>query len=205
MEGVCNYMQNAMNISVSGLQRLTPLFSRENGIFLVYPRKIARNLNCIMPTQMKSVEDVLRAVSDEMVTDLAQRAITMFQGLTDSCSGDSDLLDNPWEEYVAQVRGEQWMNFETYEEEIQGLIFALARELRPGARAAIWLQTDSGSDWLDDAEEHDGSEGACTAFPCPEDAAEDITELIYAKVWRIAADFSSPGIEEYLCSGPDGF
>lgn len=142
---------------------------------------------------MTQVDSILAVFVDEKIAILAGEVVSEFQGMTDSCTGGSELLASPWEEFVVQVRGERWSNFGFYEAELNRIILGRIQDLPPAILAGLWLRTESGRDWLEEVE--DGDDQDYPEVPFEE---EEIVSLVFSRVWQMACDFSNRGIEEFL-------
>ena len=104
-------------------------------------------------------------------------------------SGDASPLRNTWEEICAQVQHERSPIWPAYESLMSDLIARETARLGETERRAIWLQTDSGRDWL--------------GGDCLDDAAlpvcdDDLRVFLGSALLTCAADYQSLRLDRYL-------
>jgi hypothetical protein len=92
-------------------------------------------------------------------------------------SGDDSPLENVWEEFKAQIQGEQSGLFESYEETIRSLCTSVVSKLAPAERMLLWLESEAYWNWDED-----------TAEPHDSEIQEDVSEELYCRVCTRAAD-----------------
>ncbi|GEM_PF-1945545 len=102
--------------------------------------------------------------------------ISRIKALSPDCrqSGDDSSLKNVWEEWKAQIQGEESPLFYAYEETIRGLCRSVVEALPQDEQSLLWLLSDGYFD--------DGSPSAGAPML---DAVED---ELYNRIWSIGAD-----------------
>ncbi|MBI3805397.1 MAG: hypothetical protein HY282_16740 [Nitrospirae bacterium] len=104
--------------------------------------------------------------------------INLIKALPSNCrqSGDDSGLKNVWEEWKAQIQGEESPLFYAYEETIRGLCRSVIQALPQDEQSLLWLLSDG----YFDSDNDSSSAGAPTL-----DAVED---ELYNRIWSIGAD-----------------
>jgi hypothetical protein len=135
------------------------------------------------------IERIIKAKYDDYV----MRVITDFKRLPDDSrqSGDDGLSD-VWEEFKAQLQGEQSFSFSAYEETIQQFIAALLDNMPAHEKELLWHESEGSWD-------HDD----CDKVQ-PGEMAEEVAEEVYRRVRDVAANELLESEEEELrISGVD--
>ncbi|WP_395666376.1 hypothetical protein [Methylocella sp.] len=113
-------------------------------------------------------------------------------GRASMLSGDDTPLRNVWDEICAQTQGEESTLWGAYEDLIDRVLLARLGELERAAVLALWLQTETGFDWLFDHHE-DGD--ALEQTPVDLDA---VVDHIRPSLLREAADEDNERVTQYL-------
>lgn len=130
--------------------------------------------------------DALQRVADEVVKTLAaQRSVL---------AGEDSGLGNVWLEFAVQVQGEQSIDWDGYKlhvfQTIEGALMGMPRH----EVLALALRTPAGCEWSEDPD----PEG----YEVPV-STDELVDLIFAKVWQLAADWDDDRIQRVLCPSED--
>lgn len=100
-------------------------------------------------------------------------------------SGEDSPLEDVWDEFAAQVQGEEGFSIDLYEELVENACSKLAEELTRSNLLTLWQESDAGSSWTDEDPEPDSDE--LRAY---------VMEELYRRVLGAASDYDLPEIEE---------
>ena len=122
-----------------------------------------------------------------------KRVIRDIKRLPKECmqSGDDSALRNVWEEWVVQVRGQQSVFYEAYEDTIQAICRKVAEKLPQEEQGPLWLWTDGYWNW--DEEEYG------TEIPYGDPVLDALEDEFFGRVCSAADDLELPDrLERYL-------
>jgi hypothetical protein len=142
---------------------------------------------------MRPEQAVTAFLADKISRSVVQSVITYLEGLPRDCmqSGDDSPLKNVWEEYCAQVQGEESVFWDAYTDTAESALHDAVEKLDRYEKLALWLQTDSGWDWnYDHAEDQQADELAPVAI-------DEIVSHLRDALDRAAADYESETLERY--------
>jgi hypothetical protein len=128
-----------------------------------------------------------------------ERVIKDIKRLPKECkqSGDDSPLRNVWEEWVVQVRGQEFIFYEAYEETIRAICRGVAEALPREEQGLLWLWTDEYYDWLIVAEDDD-------EIPYGDPVLDALENEFFRRVYSAAANVELPDrLERYLYPPPD--
>lgn len=131
---------------------------------------------------------VVRQWATELAARAAARAVRQLAKMPATLSGDSGLR-TVWEEFCVQVKGEQSVDWELYEDTVKECISGTLISLTHLQQVALWMQSDAAIDWL--SEHEDGSKLPGVFEP-------DVVEVVYSVVWRLADESKNPHVARYL-------
>jgi hypothetical protein len=126
---------------------------------------------------------VVRQWATELAARAAARAARQLAKMPATLSGDSGLR-TVWEEFCVQVKGEQSVDWELFEDTVKECISGTLLSLTHLQQVALWMQSDAAIDWL--SEHEDGSE-----LPA-------VVEVVYSVVWQLADESKNPRVARYL-------
>lgn len=139
---------------------------------------------------MEFRDQLIWRFSERATETVVRKAIRVLRAMPGVLSGaDSELL-NIWDEYCAQVQGEESTFWDEYEETVRQVVRGQCSGLEVPEREAVWLQTDRGIDWSFDQED-----GYAGTIPVDDD---DLVEHLANAVRNAAADYSNRRIERFL-------
>lgn len=132
-------------------------------------------------------------------------------------SGDDSGLLNTWDEICAQVQGDQSVFWDAYEDTVDSVILNELQKLPDLELQALWLQTDVGLAWRDNARGEidtvvdrpvDGGAPDCEEGRDNESAGtptslDDIIPHVSERVYSLAAEWSNRRIRSYLRDDED--
>ena len=99
-------------------------------------------------------DQIVTNLADDVTQKLVRRCIRALQQRTDCLSGDNSELANAWDEVCVQVQYERSFYWYAYDQMVRTVAEDVACQLKKHEEMAIWLQTDDGSDWLEENEAH---------------------------------------------------
>ena len=137
---------------------------------------------------------LVSAAAEHASNRVADAVVVLLQGQPAMLSGDDSGLGSVWLEFCAQVQGEQSYDWDAFELHVRQVVEGQVAKLAPFERDAVWLQTPSGEDWLE--EPHMDR----ARMPVDTDA---VVDKLYRLVWRRAADWEDDRIGRYLYPGDD--
>ena len=119
--------------------------------------------------------------------DCVEKVIQAMRNLPKSSrqSGEDSPLEDVWEEFAAQVQGEEGFDMDLYEELAENACREVVETLNESNLEMLWRQSDTGIGWIDE-----------DPLPYEEDMRADVFEELYRKVLGAAADYDLPEIEE---------
>jgi hypothetical protein len=126
---------------------------------------------------------------------LVRKVIRFLQQAEAGLSGDDSGLKSVWDEVCVQVRAQESVHWDDYLSTIEDLIARWVKVLAVPAKKALWLQTNSGTDWQCDREEE--TENAEEADGCPY-CEDDVVDYVLRAVLSAADNWSNARIEDYL-------
>ena len=100
-------------------------------------------------------------------------------------SGEDSPLEDVWEEFAAQVQGEEGFDMCLYEGLAEDACREVVEALSESNLLMLWQQSDAGIGWIDE-----------DPLPYEEDMRADVFDELYRKVLGAAADYDLPEIEE---------
>ena len=131
---------------------------------------------------------VVRQWATELAARAAARAVRQLAKMPATLSGDSGLR-TVWEEFCVQVKGEQSVDWDLFEDTVKECISGTLLSLTHLQQVALWMQSDAAIDWL--SEHEDGSKLPGVFEP-------DVVEVVYSVVWRLADESKNPHVARYL-------
>jgi hypothetical protein len=133
---------------------------------------------------------IVREVADKAAQHVTRKVICDLQKMTDTLSGDDSELKTAWDEICAQVQYQESFYWAVYDETVRRVIEQHLGLLSKYEREAIWLQTESGVEWVCD-DEH-------SREPAPIND-EDIVEWVAREyVYSKADNWSNARIRAYI-------
>jgi hypothetical protein len=133
---------------------------------------------------------IVAAVADVAAKRICRRPIRYLQTAKDTLSGDDSGLTCVWDEFCVQAQGEESIFWELHIDLARIEIEHLLANTPKHERDALWLQTDTGSDWLiDEPEDRE---------PDPETQADTVKYLLSEYVFPAADRWSNKRIKAYL-------
>lgn len=148
-------------------------------------------------------DKIISALAREVCERVSAKVIKNLRKVTQGMqSGDDTPLRNIWDEVCVQMKVEQSVMWDAYEETILDLIEQEVRKLDNVVIGAIWLQTDEGEDWESEIERQieDGKINEYDVTVGYDEGA--IAEYILREyLLRAAADFTNKRIEKYIDEG----
>ncbi len=133
---------------------------------------------------------IVEAFAAPILARLTRRVISKLRGMDQALLSGDERLQNAWEEICVQVQGEQSFFWEAYEDTIRQCAQTEVTKLQPHERQSLWLQTESGAEWLFE-EENSESE-------VPHSDDDIIEYLLNDHILPAASDYSNPRIRKYL-------
>lgn len=123
----------------------------------------------------------------------AGRAIRALQGLRGDNlqSGEDSGLRDVWDEICVQIQVDLSVMWDAYVDTIERTIEILLESTPRTQLHAMWLKTDQGEEWLEEAEAAGGGETDLMY------GIEDVVEYVREEVLCIAADWSNRRIRRY--------
>lgn len=131
---------------------------------------------------------VVRQWATELAARAAARAVRQLAKMPATLSGGSGLR-TVWEEFCVQVKGEQSVDWDLFEDTVKECISGTLLSLTHLQQVALWMQSDAAIDWL--SEHEDGSELPGVFEP-------DVVEVVYSVVWQLADESKNPRVARYL-------
>jgi len=119
--------------------------------------------------------------TDEIINakygDYVRRVIEDIKGLPDNCrqSGDDGLTD-VWEEFKAQIQGQESFSFSAYEETARQFIAVLLKDLQAREKKVLWHDAEGRWEYDEDAHVH------------PDQMQADVGDEIYRRLCDVAAN-----------------
>ena len=96
-------------------------------------------------------DKIISAIANEACQNISGKVIRDLRKMTEGMqSGDDSCLKTIWDEVCVQMKDEQSVMWDAYEETILALIEREVCKLDKAVIGAIWLQTDEGEDWDED-------------------------------------------------------
>lgn len=132
---------------------------------------------------------VVRQWATGIAARAAVRTVRQLAKMPATLSGDDSGLRSVWEEFCVQVKGDESIFWDEYQDTVKQCISGAFVRLPHLQTVALWLQSDAGDEWLD---EH-GEERELPAVFEP-----DAVEVVYRVVWRLADESNSPRVARYL-------
>ena len=129
----------------------------------------------------------VRRITHHVIRDLQQ-----LRGGHVQSGADSGLRD-VWDEICVQVQFEQSPLWASYVGVLEVIVERHASRVAPTRLYTIWLETDSGQDWLDEIEDASDGESDVRTY-----CLEDVVEYLRDQVLGLAADWSNVRIRRYL-------
>lgn len=121
---------------------------------------------------------------------LVRRAIRELSATEASgLAGDDSVLRTLWDEICVQVQGEHSVFWSAFEDRVRGVLGTLLRDANEATLRALWLATPEGEAWIWDAPPEVGT----VPF-----LVDDITELLWQRLWGAAADWDNERIQAHL-------
>lgn len=138
--------------------------------------------------------NLVSAAAEHAGNRVADAVVVLLQGQPAMLSGDDSGLGSVWLEFCVQVQGEHSYDWDAFELHVRQMVEGLVAKLAPFERDALWLQTPSGEDWLDEPDMD------LARMPVDTDA---VVDKLYRLVWRRAADWEDDRIGRFLYPGDD--
>ena len=119
--------------------------------------------------------------------DCVEKVVQAMRNLPKSSrqSGEDSPLEDVWEEFAAQVQGEEGFEMGLYEELAENACRKVVDALTESNLQMLWQQSDAGIGWIDE-----------DPLPYEEDMRADVFEELYRKVLGAAADYDLPEFNE---------
>lgn len=137
---------------------------------------------------------LVRTAAEHASSRVTDEVVAVLQRQPEMLSGDDSGLGSVWLEYCVQVQGEHSYDWDAFELHVRQVVDGLVATLAPFERDAVWLQTPSGEDWLDEPDMD------LARMPVDADA---VVDKLYGLVWRRAADWEDDRIGRFLYPGDD--
>jgi hypothetical protein len=144
-------------------------------------------------------QDLVREHSDVVGRRIAERAVTELKGMkAERLSGDDSGLESVWQEYCVQIRGEQSIFWDAYQDTVRDVIRRGLSDLPKTELAMLWLCTEQGWDWAFDVVD------STDPVPPPHPGIDevDVADWIMSTFVDVLADQDDdPAIERCLFGG----
>jgi hypothetical protein len=137
-----------------------------------------------------SEKAIVAAVAAVAAKRICRQTIRRLQAAKETSSGDDSGLTCVWDEFCVQVQGDESLFWEIHIDLARIQIEHLLANTPKHGQDALWLQTDTGSDWLiDEPEDRE---------PDPESQADTVNYLLSEYIFRAADRWSNKRIKAYL-------
>lgn len=100
-------------------------------------------------------DDIIYKIADKACNKITKRVIRYLQSIKDVNLSSSEVLENAWDEICVQVQDEYSVYWDAYLFEIEKSVVSELKCVDGEIKLAIWLNTDEGISWNEDAEEND--------------------------------------------------
>ncbi len=138
----------------------------------------------------ESERAVIASFADQIAKRTCRRTIRYFQGMKSGLANEDSGLETQWDEICVQVQDDAWTLWHVYDDTIRDFVAGLISDLLKHERAALWLQTTEGWEWL--ASEVEDRETD------PEFEGTIVQYLLSEHIYREAGRWSNEQIRRYL-------
>lgn len=140
--------------------------------------------------------DLIRSLADDACKRVMETTIASLKSQRAQLSGDDSRLHTAFDEFCVQVQEGESFFWDAYELTAKQFIRGQLEQLQNHERQAIWLQTDTGWDWLWDLNNPEGEVEKPAKVPFDD---TDSADYIYrAYLLPFAEEYSNASIEAYL-------
>jgi hypothetical protein len=139
--------------------------------------------------KMMSEPRVVAKLAEEVAQRLAKAVKSDLDELEGGLSGDDSGLETVWEELCVQVQGEESFAWDEYENIAFDAIEKHVENLMDHESAAIWYQTDEGTEWMFDEEDD--------RAPDP-DTKDAVVEYVLRAVYTLAGSEDRKNVFNYV-------
>lgn len=94
-----------------------------------------------------STSKIVQAVAQEAAQRITRKVVADLRRMKHTMSGDDSELKTIWDEICAQLQYEESFAWDAYDETVRAIVTGYVGELPKHEREALWLQTDTGTDW----------------------------------------------------------
>lgn len=133
---------------------------------------------------------IVQAVAERACRRCVHSIRRSLQGMSAELSGEDSGLHNVWEEICVQIQYEHSVVWDMYEQTLRALVEGAVEDMAQLEQEAIWLQTDSASDWeCNDGKERD---------PYPVFKDDIIEYILNEHLLYEAGRWTNPRIRAYI-------
>lgn len=143
---------------------------------------------------------MMREYADAAAERVCAEVIEAMKGYNEGLSGKDSGLANAWEEICVQVQGEHSAFWNVYLETMHPHVVSAVEALPERDRRALWLQTDTGSEWFEEGVPVDADGHRDCSIPYD---LNHVMEYVSDRILNRAEDFSNPNIERFLSGGKE--
>jgi hypothetical protein len=154
---------------------------------------------------MYYVDKIISGIAYDACAQVSKKVVRALQGTKEGLqSGDDSNLKNIWDEICVQMKTEQSVLWDFYEDLMTGYIESELKTLKPEVLQCIWLQTDEATDWESDIGEKI-EEGEIKEYDVRVEYSEsDIANyILHEYVLVSAVNFTNKRIERFVDDGCD--
>lgn len=150
---------------------------------------------------MKSENDILSKFSHVYAHKISKNTIKTLKKMSSGLSDDILGLNNIWEEICVQMQYDYSYFWDEYEDIVRGLIEENVLNLKDYELAAIWSQSDQGSEWLSPmriihVEDVNNCNGEEPDLPILSD--DVVSFIMHDYIYKTAIEFSNARIKKFL-------
>lgn len=147
-------------------------------------------------------KNLIREYANQAADEITRKTIRAMQRITYTLSAGDSGLANAWDELCVQVQDEDSNFRDAYDETLRQIVKEYVDELLICDLHALWLQTDSGWDWLweiehpPEADLPNESKQEVPEVPC--DSDEVVNYIINTHVLSRAESYSNRKINKFI-------
>lgn len=147
-------------------------------------------------------DNLIREYAEKAADEITRKSIRAMQRIADTLSGEDSGLANAWDELCVQVQDEDSCSRDAYDGTLYQIVSQYVEALPMCDLHALWLQTESGWDWLREiqhpleTELENGSKQDMPKIPC--DSDEVVNHIINTYVLSRAEYYSNRKINKFI-------
>lgn len=140
-----------------------------------------------------SESGIVQTVAVLAAQRIGRKVIAHLQQVDASRPIENFGLKSAWDEICVQIQSEYFIEWDVYDQTVRDLVRGYLTELPLHEKAALWLQTEAGQDWLcKEADERD---------PQPVDDNDIIAYIASETVYDEAGRWTNRRIRDYIDNG----